>query len=468
MDEEIENKTPGVPETALAEEPLIDEPDVRAHPGWREIFRQAFDRARRDERVMNRRELGRDRSRSLFLLGGAAIAVLLLFLGVFSSSDTTRKPADARRPVTPDLGHRVTPGLSAAGQPGSVTPLLDAQPGQVEDQNNQNVTSEDVDRTARPAQPFVASQPKSVATPVAGPVGPYALEKIDFSDTPTRQQAPGSASSQVRRASEDFGKPSLVFVRSVPSSAASTNAGSASAARADSRATLDLPAGTRLVARLESAVTSAIKAPVAAAIEYNYERAGEIVVPAGAEALGSLEQADRSGYVAIRFDTIQMPDGTTEKIDATAMSLIFGPLKGAVSGKRTGTNFLVRAFTGLGQAATYLAGSGGLNAPLSQSAFLRDRIATNVGIAGDEELNGLAFNQNLVVTVPANTRFYLVVEKGAAMREGETRTAATEQANHTPLPSAEELRQLIELRRELSEVGQQPSVPGTAQQAPQQ
>lgn len=468
MAEETENKTPGVAETALAEEPLIDEPDVRGRPGWREIFHQAFDKARRDERVMNRRELGRDRSRSLFLLAGAAIAVLLLFLGVFSSSHTTRKPADARPPVTPDLGRRVTPGLSAAGQPGSVTPLLNAQPGQVEDQSNRNVTSEDVDRTAQPAQPFVASQPKSVATPVAGAAGPYALGKVDFSDTPTRRQAPGSASPHVHLASGDFRRPSLVFVRSVQSSAASTNAGSASAARADSRATLDLPAGTRLVARLQSAVTSAIKAPVIAAIEYNYERDGEIVVPAGAEALGSLEQADRSGYVAIRFDTIQMPGGSMEKIDALAMSLAFGPLKGVVSGKRTGTNFLVRAFTGLGQAATYLAGSGGLNAPLSQSAFLRDRIATNVGIAGDQELNGLAFNQNIVVTVPANTRFYLVLEKGATMREGEARPAATGQTNNTTLPSAEELRQLIELRRELSEVVQQPGVPGTTQQAPQQ
>jgi len=231
---------------------------------------------------------------------------------------------------------------------------------------------------------------------------------------------------------------------------------------------LDLPAGTRLVARLQSAVTSAIKAPVVAAIEYNYERDGEIVVPAGAEAFGSLQQADRSGYVAIRFDTIQMPDGNTEKIDALAMSLTLGPLKGVVSGKRTGTNFLVRAFTGLGQAATYLVGSGGFNAPLSQSAFLRDRIATNVGIAGDQELNGLAFNQNIVVTVPANTRFYLVVEKGATMREGEARPAAAAQVNDTPLPGAEELRQLIELRRELSEVVEQPGVPGTAQQAPQQ
>src|SRR6185437_7078394 len=103
MAEEIENKIPGVPESALAEEPLIDETDVRAHPGWREIFRQAFERARRDERVTNRRELGRDRSRSLFLLAGAAIAVLLLFLGVFSSSNT-KKTTGARPMGTPDWG----------------------------------------------------------------------------------------------------------------------------------------------------------------------------------------------------------------------------------------------------------------------------------------------------------------------------------------------------------------------------
>jgi len=468
MAEEIEKKASEAPEVVPAEEPLVDETAVRARPGWREIFRQAFDKARRDERVTNRRELGRDRSRSLFLLAGAAIAVLLLFLGVFSSSNNARKSIDARRSGTPDLGRRVTPGQSATGQTGSVTPLLNAQAGQAEAQGSQDVTSEDVDRTARPTQPFVESRPRPSTAPVAGNAGPYALGKIDFSDTPTRQQAPGSASSQVHSASDDLRKPSLVFVRSVQSSAASANTRSVSSALEESPATLDLPAGTRLFARLQSVANSAIKTPVVAAIEYNYERDGKIVVPAGAEALGSLLQADRSGYVAIQFDTIQMPDGTTEKINATAMSLTFGPLKGIVSGKRTGTNFLVRAFTGLGQAATYLVGSGGLNAPLSQSAFLRDRIATNIGIAGDQELNGLAFNQNIVVTVPANTRFYLVVEKGATTREGAARPAATEQVNNTQLPSAEELRQLIELRRELSEMYQQPSVQTTAQQAPQQ
>ena len=225
------------------------------------------------------------------------------------------------------------------------------------------------------------------------------------------REAPAPAPSSAQTASDDLRKPSLVFVRSVQSNAASSSPRSA-AVEIEETPRLNLPAGTRLVARLQAVVSSAIKTPVVAAIEYNYERDGEIVVPAGAQVLGSLQQADRSGYVGIRFDTIQMPDGSTEKIDATAMSLTFGPLKGVVSGKRTGTNFLIRAFTGLGQAASYVVGSNGLNAPLSQGALLRDQIATNIGIAGDQQLNSLAFNQNIVVSVPGNTRFYIVIEKG--------------------------------------------------------
>ena len=468
MAEENERKTSAT-ETGPLEETATDETEVSSRPGWRDIFRQAFDKARREQQPTNRRELGRDRSRSLFLLAGAAIAVLLLFLGVFSSSNTTRKSTVGRRPGTPDLGRKVTPGQQATGQTGSVTPLLNAEAEQPQAPGNQGVTAEEVGRTARPTQSLLAVQPKPATTPsVPRNAGPYALGKIDFSDVAPNEQAPGVASSSAHSASDDLRKPSLVFVRSVQSNGASSSTRPASAAVEQSPITLNLPAGTRLVARLQSVVNSAIKTPVVAAIEYNYERDGEIVMPAGALVLGSLQQADRSGYVAIRFDTIQMPDGSTEKIDATGMSLTFGPLKGVVSGKRSGTNFLVRTFTGLGQVATSLVGSNGVNAPLSESAFLRDRIATNIGIAGDQELNNLTFNQNVVVSVPGNTRFYIVVGKDTTVREEEAQPARTQQASNAPLPTANELQQLMQLRRELSEMYQQSDTQSTAQQMPQQ
>ena len=235
---------------------------------------------------------------------------------------------------------------------------------------------------------------------------------------------------------------------------------------------VELPAGTKLVARLQSVVSSALKTPIVAAVEYSYEKDGQILVPAGAKAIGRLQQADRSGYVAIRFDTLQLPDGTSHKIDATAMSLSYGPLKGNVTGRRTGTRFLVRTFTGLGTVATYLVGAGGshgFNGPLSESALLRDRVATNIGIAGDQELNSLVFNQNVVIVVPGNTRFYIVVEKGGTVHEGDARLpAATQNAYNPSLPTVEELRQLMQLRRELSEMYQPSSVQSAAQPLPQQ
>jgi hypothetical protein len=390
---------------------------------------------------------------------------------VFSSSNTARKSTVARRAGAPDLGRRVTPGQQATDQTGSVTPLLNAQTGQPEAPGSQGVTPEDVGRTARPTQPSIGAHPKSSTAPVTKNVGPYALGKINFSDTGGSQTAPAPSNSSVQPASDDLRKPSLVFVRSVQSNPASVGARVATTALEENPVMLDLPPGTKLVARLQSVVNSAIKTPVVAAIEYNYEKDGQIVVPAGAKALGTLQQADRSGYVAIRFDTMQMPDGTTEKIDAAAMSLTYGPIKGNISGGRTGTRFLVRTFTGLGTVATYLVGargSNGFNGPLSENALLRDRIATNIGIAGDQELNSLAFNQNIVVTVPGNTRFYVVVEKSTASSGAQVRPTAVQQVSNAPLPTADELRQLLQLRRELSEMVQQAGAQNSAPQVPQQ
>jgi hypothetical protein len=234
-----------------------------------------------------------------------------------------------------------------------------------------------------------------------------------------------------------------------------------------------LPPGTRLVARLESAVSTGVKEPVVAVIEYNFEHEGEIVVPAGAKAIGQLRQADRSGIVDIRFDRLEMPDGTTQRMDGVAMDLAFRPLKGSVSGKKTGTKFLVRTFTGLGTVAAYLVGnggSGGFYGPLSESALLRERVANNVGVAGDEELNELAFNQNIVVTVPGNTRFYIVLGTGSTGRDTGNRQAAATAPPSSKVatsPSLEELRQLMQLRQELSAMYQQAAVPTATSETPQ-
>jgi hypothetical protein len=102
-----------------------------------------------------------------------------------------------------------------------------------------------------------------------------------------------------------------------------------------------LPNGSRLVARLEAAVTTAVKTPAVAAIEYNYERDGEIVVPAGTRAFGELQQANRTGVVSLRFNRLEMADGTIEEINGTAISLTYGPLQGSVTGNNVAKRILV-------------------------------------------------------------------------------------------------------------------------------
>jgi hypothetical protein len=123
--------------------------------------------------------------------------------------------------------------------------------------------------------------------------------------------------------------------------------------------------------------------------------------------------------------------------------------------------------------AAYLVGNGGSSGfygPLSESALLRERVANNVGIAGDEELNELAFNQNIVVTVPGNTRFYIVLAAGSGGRDvGSRQAAASAPAGPrvATVPNLEELRQLMQLRQELSAMYQQAATPPATSETPQ-
>jgi hypothetical protein len=428
---------------------------------WREIIRQAFDKARQTQQPRTtRRELSKDKSKSLLVLGGAAVAMLLLFLGIFSSPQKAKRTEG--RAGAPDLGRRITPGQES-GQSGSVTPMLNAEVSGDEAVNRGDVTPEEIGRTARPGRP------KAPAAQQATPQ--YALSRIDFNPAP-QEPSPPQPPPPDESPEAALRKPSLVFVRGAETGAAGGTPMRPAVLEQSDFVTL-LPPGTRLVARLESAVSTGVKQPVVAVIEYNFEHEGEIVVPAGAKAIGQLRQADRSGNVDIRFDRLEIPDGSTQRMDGVAMDLAFRPLKGSVSGKKTGTKFLVRTFTGLGTVAAYLVGNGGSSGfygPLSESALLRERVANNVGVAGDEELNELAFNQNIVVTVPGNTRFYIVLGTGAAGRDAGSKQAVAPVpagSRVATTPSLEELRQLMQLRQELSAMYQQTPTPPATIETPQ-
>jgi hypothetical protein len=172
--------------------------------------------------------------------------------------------------------------------------------------------------------------------------------------------------------------------------------------------------GMRIQAKLETQISSAVQEPVVAVVEYTYAIGDRVVVPAGARIYGKLVQADRSGLVNVEFDEIRLLDGNRdekrEKIDAIGLGLDLGPIKGAVSGKNTGKNFLVRAASGMGSVLAEIAGNNS-SAAFSEDDMLRERLAENIGTAGDSEVMNLNANSRVVVTVPADTKIYVVFTK---------------------------------------------------------
>jgi len=428
----------------------------------REIFRDALGRARYSRKPSrNRSELSRDKSKSMMFLASIAVVFMLVILGLFSAP---KKLSQSEPRHQPNLGRKVTPGREEAESGKSITPLLDASQPPAEAALGHPVTAEDVGRTARSATTSPTSRPEKPSPANLKNSETYALNGIDFSDPAAAQTAATGPPLAAPPDNSGLKKPAIVFVRSTQ------NAGmpvSHPALGRQNFLTDLLPAGTRFLTRLEAPVSSDVAAPVVAVVEYNYEREGEIVLPAGAKVFGKFVQAHPSGLVALEFEHIEMPDGSMEKIHATAMDLKDRPLKGNVSGKRKGAKFLVSSLSGVGTSAAYMVGghsNEAFNGPLSENSLLRERVADNVGNAGQGELNQLALNQNIVVTLPANTRFYLVLEggmdSGSSAAEHSMRPAISEAGNSNP-PTLEELRELIELRRELSQLYQENSVQTT-------
>jgi len=254
---------------------------------------------------------------------------------------------------------------------------------------------------------------------------------------------PGDLSKAEREALE---KSSVAYVRKVSAS----ESGSQKLANSEPVIDLGLPTGSRLRARLESAASTAVRTPVLAVIEYNYEREGEIIVPAGAKAVGHIQQADRSGYMTIEFNLLMMPDGAAIPIEGVATNLSLGPPKGKVEGKNTGKNVLVRSLSGIGEVGAMLVGRGNLDQPLSEEDMLRERVSNNVGEASDEQVSRLALTEHVVVTIPANTAIYVVLEKTASSRTGSGR-ATLGSSQFKGLASTDQLRQLLQLQRELQQ-----------------
>ena len=347
----------------------------------------------------------------LLLLGGGLAVAVLFFIITAIAGHTPKKQIAAKPPSQQQKQAETKPTK------GSVTPVMDTVRTTAPDNAAGQLGPGDIRRTrALAGSTVLKSNSDATDQPVTSkPRAGRTLASVPtFEETQQKWEDPapyGEASNQPTTQSQQqnaLKEPSLVFVRSVTQSSAGALSNTSTSVDATPR--LDLTPGTRIEAKLETQISSAVLTPVVAVVEYTYAIGDKIVLPAGARVYGSLQQADRSGLVSVKFEEVELLDGARVKIEAVGTGLDLGPIKGNVHGKNTGKNFLVRAASGIGSVLAEVAGNNS-SAAFSESDMLRERLAENIGTAGDTEMMSLNANSRVVVSVPADTKIYIVFTK---------------------------------------------------------
>jgi hypothetical protein len=382
------------------------------------------------------------------IIGTGALVVALL---IFVATSIPRKGRVQKSKVGAPASKEEPTQASNSAVDRSLFPITDSGRTSAKEAHEGFLNEKDLERSVtRKSRPGSLQTAPSNAPGTLGSIPPFGPDQPGWQAPPYQAGAAPVGIDGVdlgKAEREAMEKSALVFVRNVSATQTESQARDRMSLMAPEIG-LGLFTGTRLRARLESAASTAVRAPVLAVVEYTYERDGQIVVPAGAKAVGRIQEADRSGYVRIQFESLMMPDGATVPIQAVATDLDMRTLKGKVEGKNTGKNVLIRSLSGIGEAGALLLGRGSLDQPLSEADLMRERVSNNIGEASDEEISRMATTSRIVVTVSADTLIYVVLEqtpKPEASFGQSSRNAPSVTTN------AEELRQLLQLKRELNE-----------------
>jgi hypothetical protein len=354
---------------------------------------------------------GIGKSKLALLGGGLSVAVLFFvftaIVGKSPKKEMVGKPPTqlAKQEGTKQSKGSVTPVMETVR-----TPAPDNSSGQLGPNDIRHTRSSDggavTNATSGPSQRLATTKPEKVGS--LGNVPSFADTQQKWEEPQPYGESLPPSTSQTQQQQNGLKEPSLVFVRSQVQNP--VTAATRISSDGDGAPMLEMTPGTRIQAKLETQISSAVQAPIVAVVEYTYAIGDRIVVPAGARVYGQLQQADRSGLVSVKFDEIELLDGARERIDAIGTGLDLGPIKGNVFGKNTGKNFLVRAASGLGSVLAEIAGNNS-SAAFSEDDMLRERLAENIGTAGDSEVMNLNANSRVVVSVPADTKIYIVFTK---------------------------------------------------------
>jgi hypothetical protein len=102
-------------------------------------------------------------------------------------------------------------------------------------------------------------------------------------------------------------------------------------------------------------------------------------------------------------------------------------------------------------------------------------MASNLALAGEQQMAALAYQQNIVVTVPARTQFYLVLNETSGVRAtaGIPESVSRAESAANPINSGltdREMQELLQMRNEMREMNKlmQQSMQTFPQSVPQQ
>jgi len=344
------------------------------------------------------------------LIVAGSLAVLAIAMVALLSTTSKNRKRTMEETGKPNLGQAHTGTTS-----GDLVPNNKVKPAPNGASESGAVKASDIERTKSPqlaqSQPFGKStqSPKSL-----GGIGKF--EEPDTSPSRQGKWTPppyGSETAQNqqagKKADDALSQPSLVFTaHEQPTS----HSGSVSQTTGPNN--LGLAPGYRVATRLEAMASTAVHAPIVAVVEYNYERNGEVIIPAGARVVGKITQADPSGLMNITFSSIEFPDGLSVPIDAIGADMNLQAIKGQVTGRQRGKSMFVRSLSGIGETAAMMVGAPSANSSFSENDLLRMQVANNIGNAGDEQIMQMLTMEHIVVSVPAGTEVYVVFEKSAA------------------------------------------------------
>jgi hypothetical protein len=222
--------------------------------------------------------------------GVVAAAFLMLVLFSQKSRPKLKKSGEANlgRPkvaeTAPANNDSIVPG-------GSMQPMPDdkRQPGQVNAHDVENT------KTVRTSSSETVSNvtPNATKNLAQIPSFPPAPSNGDNWTPPPYGQSHNEAIAD-KTVTDGLAKPSLVFT-------AGSEKSSPVASGDSMLPVLDLGVGSRLSARLASVVTTAVDQPVVAIIEYGYQHDGQIIVPAGSKAVGTVRKGRPQWLPATAF-----------------------------------------------------------------------------------------------------------------------------------------------------------------------